>query len=261
MDKFIDLLIPFAVIGAIGGFFGIMLGIAAKFWKVEKDERIDRILGHLPGANCGGCGYSGCGAFAEAVAKGNAPCNGCKACGAEEQEAISGIMGVAGGDTKKYVSVVACRGSVAKKRHNFEGAQDCNSVVRLGGDKLCPYSCIGLGSCVASCKFGALKLENGVPVIDEEKCTACGACARICPKGLFKIQEKESIAVSCSSKDMGKRVRSYCENGCIGCRICEKVCESGAIKVEGNLPVIDAEKCTRCGKCVEKCPKGVLRRV
>ena len=103
-------MIPFAVIGAIGAFFGLMLGIAAKFWKVEKDERIDRILGHLPGANCGGCGFSGCGAFAEAVVKGDASCDGCKVCDAEAHDKIHEIMGVSGGEYKPH-AVLSCGSS------------------------------------------------------------------------------------------------------------------------------------------------------
>lgn len=260
MDKFLDLLIPFAVIGAIGAFFGLMLGIAAKFWKIPKDGRIDRILGHLPGANCGGCGYSGCKEFAKAIVKGEASCNGCNVCSQEDLDGISDIMGVASSNNVPSVCTVACRASGAEKRHEFEGALDCLSVAKLGGDKLCPYSCIGLGSCVAVCKFDAITLKDSVATVDNEKCTACGACVRTCPKGILRIQPKGSVAVACSSRDGGKRVGAYCKNGCIACRICENVCEAGAIKLVGNLPVIDAAKCTDCGKCIEKCPKGVLVR-
>jgi len=260
MDRFLDLLVPFAILGAIGGFFGLMLAIAAKFWKPSRDERIDRILGHLPGANCGGCGFNGCSAFAQAVAKGDAKSVDCKVCSPSDVEKIADIMGEKSVEHKSYVSSVACRSASAVKRQNFLGALDCLSVAKLGGDKLCPYSCIGLGSCVAACKFDAISLQNGVAKVNKENCTACGACVRTCPKGLLKIQPKGSILSLCSSKDEGKRVREYCDNGCIACRICEKVCEEGAIKVMDNLPVIDASKCTECGKCVEKCPKGVLVR-
>ena len=255
-----ELLIPFLVIGAIGGFFGLMLGIAAKFWKVEKDERVDRILGHLPGANCGGCGFSGCGAFAEAVVKGDASCDGCKVCDEAAHNSIHEIMGVSGGEYKPHASCVACHGTSAKQRQEFLGALDCLSVAKIGGDKLCPYACIGLGSCVQSCKFDAIEVVGGVAVVDDEKCTACGACARACPKHLIKIQPKGSVFVGCSSRDAGKRVRELCDRGCIGCRICEKTCESGAIRVVDNLAVIDQSKCTGCGKCIDKCPKKVLMR-
>ena len=260
MSDILKLLIPFGVIGAIGGFFGLMLGIAAKFWKVEKDERIDRILGHLPGANCGGCGFSGCSAFAEAVTKGKAPCDGCKVCDKEAHDSISGIMGVAGGEYKKHVSVVACSGIDAKTRQEFKGALDCLSVAKIGGDKLCPYACIGLGSCVESCKFDAISIKNGIAVVDDDLCTACGACAAACPKRLISVMPENSVFVACSSRDAGKRVRELCEVGCIGCRICEKTCESGAITVVGNLAVVNGEKCTGCGKCIEKCPRKIIKR-
>lgn len=260
MSKFLELLIPFLVVGAIGGFFGIMLGIAAKFWKVEKDERIDRILGHLPGANCGGCGFSGCGAFAEAVVKGKAPSDGCKVCDNAARESIDEIMGVKGGKYEKYVSIVACSGVNAKTRQEFRGALDCLSVAKIGGERLCPYACIGLGTCVESCKFGAISVVNGIAKVNDDLCTACGACARACPMHLIKIKPKNSVYVACSSKDAGRRVRDICDAGCIGCRICEKTCQNDAIKVIDNLAVIDGEKCTGCGACIEKCPRGIIKR-
>lgn len=256
-----DLIIPFAVVGGIGGFFGLMLGIAAKFWKVEKDERIDKILGCLPGANCGGCGYSGCGAYAEAVAKGEAPANGCKVCGAKDVENISNIMGVKTEEYRRHVVSAACHGINAETRQEFLGALDCLSIAKLGGEKLCPYACIGLGTCVNVCDQNAISIVNGVATIETDKCIGCGKCTRSCPKHLLAIRPEGSVFVGCSSQDEGKRVRVYCDKGCIGCKICEKVCESGAIKVVNNLATIDSSKCTECGKCVEKCPRKILMRV
>lgn len=255
-----DLLIPFAVVGGIGGFFGLMLGIAAKFWKVKKDERIDKILGCLPGANCGGCGYSGCGAYAEAVAKGEAPTNGCKVCAAEAVENISEIMGVEAGEVKRHVTCISCHGINAETRQEFMGALDCLSMAKLGGEKLCPYACIGLGTCVNACEEKGITIVNGVATINQDRCIACGKCVRSCPMHLLQIRPQGSVYVGCSSKDEGKKVRTYCDKGCIGCKICEKVCEAGAVKVINNIAVIDSSKCTECGKCIEKCPRKVLLR-
>jgi heterodisulfide reductase subunit A-like polyferredoxin len=49
-----------------------------------------------------------------------------------------------------------------------------------------------------------------------------------------------------------------CSAGCIACKICEKNCEFDAIHVEDAVAHIDYEKCTRCGKCAEKCPKKII---
>jgi electron transport complex protein RnfB len=45
-----------------------ILGWANKKFYVDVDRRVLDIIDALPGANCGGCGYVGCGEYAEAVA-------------------------------------------------------------------------------------------------------------------------------------------------------------------------------------------------
>ena len=64
------ILIAMAVVGAVGLFIGLFLGIAGIKFKVEVDEREEAVLSALPGNNCGGCGYAGCANLAAAIAKG-----------------------------------------------------------------------------------------------------------------------------------------------------------------------------------------------
>ena len=49
-----------AVLFIMGIVFAILLGVAAKVFAVEVDERIPLVRECLPGANCGGCGFPGC---------------------------------------------------------------------------------------------------------------------------------------------------------------------------------------------------------
>ena len=57
-----------------------------------------------------------------------------------------------------------------------------------GGMKVCAVGCLGLGSCVKACQFNALTIgPSGLPVVDAEKCTGCGACERVCPKHIIKL--------------------------------------------------------------------------
>ena len=44
-----------------------ILAIASKVLYVEEDPRIEVVTEALPGANCGGCGFAGCEAYAIAV--------------------------------------------------------------------------------------------------------------------------------------------------------------------------------------------------
>lgn len=65
-----------AILIAVGVMVGIalILGIAIAFvstkFKVEEDQRSVHVLPLMPGANCGGCGYPGCGGLVDALVKG-----------------------------------------------------------------------------------------------------------------------------------------------------------------------------------------------
>ena len=148
----------------------------------------------------------------------------------------------------------------AKKKYIYSGADDCAAASRLGGgDKLCPNGCIGLGTCVASCPFGAITVKDGTAEVDPVRCRGCGVCVSHCPKGVIKLVPYDSkVAVRCSSRDVGRVVRSYCDAGCIACRICEKKCPTGAIQVGENVAAVDYSKCSGCLACVEACPRGII---
>ena len=262
MDIFSQLTAPTVVFVILGVLMGILLAVAARAFSIKRDERIERITSALPGANCGGCGYAGCSALAEAIAKGEAKTSACSAGGSSVQKSIADIMGVSDGDPVEMMAHVTCAGScgVSRKKFLYSGAPDCASAERLGGgDKVCPNGCIGLGTCVAHCPFGALSVKEGIAHVDEALCRGCGVCVTFCPKNVIKLVPKKSpVRMKCVSTDSGKAVRSYCEAGCIGCKLCEKACEIGAVKVINNVAVIDHDKCIGCGKCADKCPRKVL---
>lgn len=246
----------------LGGVMGILLAVASKIFHVEVDERVQLISDELPGANCGGCGYAGCGALAEAIVKGEAKTSACVAGSEEVARKIAEIMGVEAEVPVRMRAQVMCSGSAefAKKKYVYEGAPDCFAASKLGGgDKLCPNGCIGLGTCVSACCFDAIKVENGVAVIDYEKCQACGRCIEACPKHIIKLIPYDATHwVGCMSVDKGAKTKSYCDVGCVSCRLCEKVCEHDAIHVTDFVASINYEKCTQCGVCVEKCPRKII---
>ena len=257
-----NVLIPIAIFAALGCVFGVILAIAAKIFAVKVDERVPQITEVLPGANCGGCGYSGCAALAEAVVKGEAKPNACTVGGAEVAEKVGAIMGVKVEKTVRMRAQVMCSGTseLAKKKYVYEGARDCIAAAKLGGgDKLCPNGCIGLGTCVASCPFGAISVISGVAVVDYHKCEGCGVCTAACPKGIIKLIPFDSAHwVGCRSVEKGPITRKQCDVGCISCRMCEKACEVGAITVTDFVASIDYNKCIGCGKCVSKCPRHII---
>lgn len=262
MDIF-SILYPVVSIGGMGLVLGAGLGIAGEVFAVEEDPKLGEIMNVLPGANCGGCGFPGCGGLASAIVEGKAPVNGCPVGGAKCAEAIAAIMGVEAGDAEPMVASVRCNGTCtnAKSKYEYLGISDCNMAAQLvaGGSKGCSYGCLGLGSCVKACAFDAMHIIDGVAVVDKEKCVACGKCVTACPKKLVEmVPAKAKVKVLCSSKDAGKVVMANCSVGCIGCKICEKNCPFDAIHVENNIAVIDYTKCKNCGICANKCPKKVI---
>lgn len=257
-----SILYPILSIGGLGTIFGLGLGFAAIKFKVEQNPKIPLVRDVLPGANCGGCGFAGCDAFASNVVEGNAKVNGCPVGGANVAAKISEILGVEAVDSEKMVAFVKCNGNCDKSnlKYDYYGIKDCNISNDLaGGPKGCTYGCIGEGSCVKACNFGAISVINGVAKVDKDKCTACGQCISVCPKHLIElVPYKNEVHVSCNSNDNGKIVKSNCSVGCIGCKICEKACEFDAVHITNFLAKVDYEKCTQCGACTQKCPTKAI---
>lgn len=263
MIQLTDVLIPAAIFAGLGVLFGVVLAIASRIFAVKVDERIAKVQESLPGANCGGCGYSGCGALAEAIVRGEAAPADCRACSADGLKQIAQVMGIEVAEHVPSHAHIMCSGNcnTAIYKYRYEGAADCIAAERMGGgDKECPNGCIGLGTCVAACKYDALRIENGVAVVDLSKCSGCGACANVCPKKLISIIPVSSkFCVACHSVEPGAITRRHCSVGCIACRICEKNCPAGAITVTDFVATIDQSKCIGCGICAEKCPRKIIK--
>ncbi len=286
----VELLYPVVVVGSVGLFFGILLAIASKKLQVYVNPRIEKVMGLLPGANCGACGYPGCSGFAKAVVEGKADAAGCVPGGAKTAHSIADILGVSIDLSEPLMAVVHCNGGKDKARERavYEGIMDCRAAILIGnGSKECQDGCLGLGSCMRVCVFGAIRISGeGIAVVDPEKCTGCGKCVGACPRKLISLIPKaHKIFLACSNHDRGARVKKYCSVGCTACSLCVKATPSGAITMENNLPVLDYKKgenfisaaykcpskcfidlakarskanidtkCNGCGACIEVCP-------
>lgn len=258
-----EILLAVAIVGVVGLFVGVFLGIASLKFKVEVDEREVKVLEALPGNNCGGCGYPGCSGLAAAIVKGEAPVNQCPVGGENVANAIAAIMGVEAGSSQKMTAFVACQGDCDKANVEYEysGVKDCSmaSFVPNGGPKSCTYGCLGYGNCVKVCQFDAISVKNGIAVVDKDKCKACGKCIEACPRKLISfIPYDAKVAVSCKSLDKGPVAMKKCTTACIGCSLCAKNCPKEAITVENFNATIDQDKCIGCGVCVTKCPKKAI---
>ena len=262
-------LIPSAllIMGVMGILFGIGLAIASRFFHTESDSRVEQIIACLPGANCGACGFAGCEGYAKAVVEGTAAPDLCVPGGPKAALGIGEIMGVAVDVNKQPVrAVVHCQGGTDRcgQRFAYNGLADCRAANLVqGGPKNCEYGCLGYGTCMAACSFDAIIMgADRIPVIDWDKCTACGACVRACPRALIDLLPTNiSHVVACSSQDKGKAVKDVCSVGCIACWICVKNAPEGAINKKGNLAVLTYPAGCDYTQAADKCPMHCFVKV
>jgi len=261
-----EFIIPILTMAILGFLFALGLAIAYQKLKVQEDPKVVKISEILPQANCGACGFSGCRAYAEAVVKGDAPPNGCPVGGQDVAAQVAEILGVQAGEMTKKVARVHCRGTIdaAPNRGLYNGIESCAAAQLVGGNKVCSYGCLGYGDCVQACLFDAIHVAaSGLPVVDEEKCTACGKCVDACPRNILELlPASQEILVFCRSEERGPAAKKACKNACIGCGICVRACPE-AIVLENNLAkIIDANKIEPENiPAIEKCPTNSIGRI
>lgn len=259
-----EILIPVIIVAVIGLICGIGLSVASKIFAVPVDEKQEAILECLPGANCGGCGFSGCEGYAAALASGEtADTSLCVAGGDEASSDIAAVLGISAVKASLKAAVVMCQGNNANvgTKLNYIGVDSCKMAVQLfGGPKDCTFGCLGMGDCVEVCEHDAIFICDGVARVNPNACIACGKCTRVCPRGLIEIRviDSKHAAVFCKNQEKGAITRKNCKQGCVACGLCAKKCPVDAIKIDKNLAHVEIDKCIGCGACAEACPTGAL---
>lgn len=265
------ILIAVIVLGAIALVSAVVLYITSKRFAVYEDPRLETITEALPGANCGGCGFPGCGGMADALVKGAdaGSIEGlfCPVGGQKVMENVADLLGMTVEKTDPMVAVVRCNGTCENRPRiaEYNGLRTCAAIHATGaGETACGFGCLGCGDCVSACQFEAIHMnpETGLPEVDDEKCTACGACVKACPRSIIELRKKgpknRRIYVQCVNKDKGPAAMKACKVSCIACGKCFKACKFDAITIENNLSYIDYNKCKMCRKCVNECPTHAI---
>jgi Na+-translocating ferredoxin:NAD+ oxidoreductase subunit B len=248
---------------AIGILAAIIIYFVSKKFEVKEDERIGKVESVLPNTNCGGCGQPGCSAFAKAVvAAGDLSALHCPVGGNDVMKQVADILGIKAVERDPYIAVVRCSGSFEyrKKTNIYDGAGSCKIAAALySGDTGCAYGCLGMADCVEVCEFDAMYMDEktGLPVVIEDKCTACNKCVTECPKEIMQLWPKgkknQRIYVACLNEEKGSTARKECAVACSGCAKCFDACRYDAITMNNSLAAIDYEKCKLCMECVDTC--------
>jgi electron transport complex protein RnfB len=250
---------------ALGAGFAVVLLIASEKLKVEVDPKVEQIYAALPHVDCGACGFANCSQYAKAVLGNPELLGRCAPGGQRTKEAVGKILNLQISDSgAPKRPIVHCRAHTADRTYyaQYQGIPSCTAANALPNVQACKFGCLGLGDCVASCKFDAIHVVDGLSTVDYEKCTGCGACSRACPRNLIKMvpfSYENMMTVACSSKETGKNTRSMCKVGCIGCGLCAK--QSDIFKVEDNLARMDYERyqpSEQTETALNKCPTGVI---
>jgi len=256
--------ITLIVLAGLGIVFGVALAIVAARFVVKTDPRVEKVRDALPGANCGACGFAGCMGYAEAVV-GNpdVAVNLCAPGKSAVAEKVAEITGKKAEKVEPKIARVFCQGgtSLSQRKFIYTGVKDCTAaVLAAGGDKSCEYGCLGYATCMRACPFDAITMSaDNLPIINKEKCTACGKCVAACPKQVIELAvESKAVVISCHSRDKGADTKKKCQVGCIACGICVRTCPVDAIKIDNNVARIDHAKCIVCGLCVRKCPTNAI---
>lgn len=261
-----EFILGVGILAGLGLFFAAIIALAYKKLRVYEDPRIDEVEAMLPHANCGACGQPGCRAFAEALVSGAAIPSKCSVSSKEGVEKIAAYLGVDAGSEEKRVARLLCAGG-KKEAHNLAdyrgGLHTCRGeAVVTGGIKSCTWGCLGLGDCVSVCAFDALYMnDDGLPTVIAEKCTACGDCVRICPKGLFEIMPvSQKLVVQCKSLLEGDLATSKCSVACTACGRCVADSLPGVIEIKNNLAVVNyALNDLTAENAVRRCPTGAIK--
>lgn len=241
MSLVVTILLAAAVMTALAFFMGLVLGWANKAFHVPIDPKLHAVNEALPGANCGGCGYIGCGDYAEAVVENGESITKCPVGGDACAADLANIMGVEldGGWPTRPVVHCSATWEQRLQRVAYEGEKTCQAanLINVQG---CTFGCLGYGDCDVSCEYDAIHVIDGLATVDYDRCVGCGACAKACPRNIISVvpfKAERILAVRCANSDFGKEVSSICTVGCIGCSACAKVHD--AINMDGKLPVIN----------------------
>ncbi len=253
-----------SVLGGVTIVFGAFIALVHSKFKVWEDPRIDGVRELLPGNDCGACGQAGCRAFAEAVITGSVIPAQCTVMNEDARADVAAYLGVDAGSADKRVARLLCAGGrdVAPYKGRYHGVESCAAAAAVtGGGKACPWGCLGYADCAVACDFDAITMSvTGLPVVEADKCTACGDCVDACPLGLFLVMpQNDHLVVQCKNLLTADAAEAVCSVACNACERCVVDAAPGLISMVNGLATVDYDKIElENPKAIERCPTGAI---
>jgi Fe-S-cluster-containing hydrogenase component 2 len=122
---------------------------------------------------------------------------------------------------------------------------------------------VGLADCAVVCDFDAIRMNDvDLPVVDVEKCTACGDCVDACPLDLFVLLPLEDkLIVQCRNLLEGEAATALCAVACNACGRCAMDAPD-VVSMKDGLAVVDYDRIDQATPAaVARCPTGAIRWV
>jgi electron transport complex protein RnfB len=224
--------------------FGLLLGYAAQFLKVQGEPLVEKIDSLLPQTQCAQCGFPGCKPYAVAIAKNEADINQCPPGGEETVIALANLLG-----------------KQPKPLNTQFGETKPKSVAVI-----IEADCIGCVKCIPACPVDAiLGASKFMHTVIASECTGCELCIAPCPVDCIVMQPVPEMPTPIATRFESNLERIA--QPCIRCGECANVCPIQLLPQElywysqaENLPKLQAYNlfsCIECGKCDVVCPSQI----
>ncbi|MGR9074157.1 MAG: electron transport complex subunit RsxB [Gammaproteobacteria bacterium] len=151
----------------LGLCLGLLLAVAARFFRVESNPVVDQLEALMPGSQCGQCGYPGCRPAAEALASGEAQVTLCPPGGSSLAEQFARILGI---------------------EIDLRGMKDPEPKVA----RVSESNCIGCTRCFKVCPTDAIVgAPKQIHAVVADACIACEKCVDVCPTECLQMHPVE----------------------------------------------------------------------